>query len=227
MKRPPTARDASAPPGARAARREGSPSRSFHTQRARDIALWSTRNTHSFRPCRMATAWASPSRWYLPSTKQGDIGSPLASGDEPWRESSSPVSDSGNGELVPIHCSSPDSAARFQEMMRLASEKALLEKRFSEHTRSAELARANALERETALVEKANEDAAAVNTAMAQVQQELERERHAREELSRRALMLKEAVTTSELTLKETIAASELKLKETIAASAAEKALLR
>jgi len=163
----------------------------------------------------------------LPSTKQGDIGSPLASGDEPWRESSSPVSDSGNGELVPIHCSSPDSAARFQEMMRLASEKALLEKRFSEHTRSAELARANALERETALVEKANEDAAAVNTAMAQVQQELERERHAREELSRRALMLKEAVTTSELTLKETIAASELKLKETIAASAAEKALLR
>jgi hypothetical protein len=41
MKRPPTARDASAPHPARArhARREGSPSRSFHTQRARDIVV--------------------------------------------------------------------------------------------------------------------------------------------------------------------------------------------
>ena len=30
----------------------------------------------------MATAWASPSHWYSPSTKQGDIGSPPASGGE-------------------------------------------------------------------------------------------------------------------------------------------------
>ena len=167
----------------------------------------------------MATAWANPSHWYSPSTKQGDLGSPPASGGEQWPES--PVESSD--ELVPIHCTSPDSAARFQEMVRLASEKALLERRFSEHQRSAEIARANAMERETALKEMANEAATAVNTAivlerqratdatreleisLAQVQEELKRERHAREALSSR----------------------ELKLHEAVAASAAESALLR
>ena len=76
----------------------------------------------------------------------------------------------------------------------MASEKALLERRFSEQIRYEENARANALERETAL-----------EASLAQVQKELDHERHVREELSSR----------------------ELKLREAIAASAVESALLR
>ena len=70
--------------------------------------------------------------------------------------------------------------------MRLASEKALLARRFSEHQRHEENARAGALERETAL-----------ETSLAQVQEELDRERRAREELSSRELKLQDAIVAS------------------------------
>ena len=52
---------------------------------------------------------------------------------------------------MPIHHSSPDAVARFDEMLRLASESALVERRFNDYKLSAEIARANALERETEL----------------------------------------------------------------------------
>ena len=88
-------------------------------------------------------------------------------------------------------------------------------KRLNEHVRSAEIARANALEREAALMKMADEAATAVNTAivaehqqavdtmrklehsLAHVQEELERERRAREELSSREKKLNEAIAAS------------------------------
>ena len=90
-----------------------------------------------------------------------------------------------------------------------------MEKRLNEHVRSAEIARANALEREAALMKMADEAATAVNTAivaehqqavdtmrklehsLAHVQEELERERRAREELSSREKKLNEAIAAS------------------------------
>lgn len=124
----------------------------------------------------MSTAWASPSRWYSPSAKQGDIHSALASGGEQWPKSEAESSVAG---LVPIFRSSPDSVARFHEMMRLASENALLERRFSEHKHFAS-------QRETEL-----------ESTLAQLQEELECERQAREELSSRELKLHEVVAAS------------------------------
>jgi hypothetical protein len=109
---------------------------------------------------------------YSPSAKQGDIGSPFACGDD-WSvlRSAESTAESSGGGLVPIHHPSPHAEARFSEMMRLASENALLERRLNEHTHSAEMARVNAAERETELEVK-------LEASLADMRAEHERELH-------------------------------------------------